>query len=103
MSETFSPEDIQNAIHAVEHPEIASTLTDLGMIRDVEVHEETKTVSLTLVVPFMGIPAAVRDYMIASLTKAVEPFGVTTQVSLAEMNDAERQAFFSKEQANWRG
>ncbi len=92
---------IIQALSQVEHPEIKSTLVDLGMVKDIQV--EGSTVSLKLVLPMMGIPQVVRDYMINSLQQAVAGHGVELHITLAEMTPAERQAFFRAEQQNWRG
>lgn len=93
---------VDKAIRQVEHPEIAMPLVDLGMVRDIATGDEgTK---LTLVVPFMGIPDAVRDYMVGSLDQAVTTAGgKLASVQLAVMTEDERAAFFAKEQAHWRG
>ncbi|MCD6496855.1 MAG: DUF59 domain-containing protein [Deltaproteobacteria bacterium] len=96
-------ETIVEAINKVEHPEVSVSLVDLGMIRDVKVDEESQ-VTFTLVIPFMGIPDMIRDYMIGSVSKAVtEAGGKVTGVDLAVMTDEERQAFFQQEQSNWKG
>jgi len=77
------------------------TLVDLGMVRDILVEEDG--VTLTLVVPFAGIPESVRNYLVNSLYQAVVGQGSTIKrVYLAEMNELERQAFFEKEHAYWR-
>ena len=95
-------EQIVKAINEVEHPEIAMSLVNLGMVRDVSV--EDGDASFTLVVPMMGIPEAIRDYMIGSVTEAVEKAGgKVKEVEIAVMNDEERQAFFGKEQSHWKG
>lgn len=97
-----TPQEIEAALRAVEHPEIALPLVDLGMVRDIQVDESGAR--LTLVIPFMGIPDVVRDLMIGSLRQAVEAQGSTlTDVEVAVMTEEERQAFFQKEHANWRG
>jgi metal-sulfur cluster biosynthetic enzyme len=96
-------ETIQQAINSVEHPEIAASLVDLGMVRDIEFTPEGNGVSFTLVVPFFGIPETVRDYMVGSLYRAIQDAGGELQkVSLAEMTETERQTFFQKEQTLWR-
>ena len=59
-------------------------------------------VSLKLVLPFLGIPAAIRNYMIHSLQQAVADFGAKLKVQVAEMTPAERQRFFALEQQNWK-
>ena len=92
---------IVQALSRVEHPEINSTLVDLGMVKDIQV-EENK-VSLKLMLPMMGIPPVIRDYMINSLKQAVADQGVELDVTLKEMTPQERQSFFAMEHQNWRG
>ena len=97
-----TPQEVMEAINKVEHPEIAMTLVDLGMVRDINI--EGQKVTLTLVLPFLGIPEAVRNYMINSLYKAVQEQGYElVKVYIAQMTEEERQAFFQKERAHWRG
>ena len=97
-------EKIQEAVNKVEHPEIALPLVELGMVRDVEYHEEDGTVSLTMVLPMLGIPEAVRNYMANSLYEAIKAVGAELKkVKLTEMTEEERQAFFQKEHSHWRG
>ena len=104
MNENISKDSIYLAIQQVEHPAIASSLVDLGMIRDVSYITEDNTVLLTLVLPVLDIPQNVRDYMVNSLYQAVKSTGAElTKVNLAQMTEEERQVFFAKEQQNWRG
>jgi len=99
--------DIKNAIveaiNNVEHPAIAASLVDLGMVRDVEYQPEDQGVTLTLALPVLNIPENVRDYMVNNLYLAVQSAGGELRgVNLAQMNDQERQAFLQMEQENWR-
>jgi metal-sulfur cluster biosynthetic enzyme len=103
MPKEVARDDVVQAVNKVEHPEIAATLFELGMVRDVDYSPEMKEASLTLVLPLMGIPALVRDYMANALAKAVEELGAELNISFAEMTDAEKAAFFAKEHAQWRG
>ena len=97
-------EKIINAIHQVRHPEINNTLEELGMIRDIEFNEADQTVTLTLVLPFYGIPVQIRNYMANQLYLAVKDTGAElTSIKVAEMNETEREQFFKKEQENWTG
>ena len=103
MPENQNHQDILNALEKVEHPSIATTLTNLGMLRDPQAGPEGK-VSLTLVLPFPNIPDQIRDYMINSLAGAAQSAGgELTKVQLAVMSEEERQNFLSKEQQYWRG
>ena len=92
-------QEIVQAIEQVQHPEIKNTLVELGMVQDIKVDGEQ--VSLRLVLPFLGIPAAVRDYMIEALRQAVSDKGASLEVSLGEMTPDERERFFHLEQKNW--
>jgi len=92
---------IIQALSQVQHPEINSTLVDLGMVKDIQVKENK--VSLKLVLPIMGIPPAIRDYMINGLKQAVSDQGAALDVTLAEMTPQERQSFFTMELQNWKG
>ena len=95
---------IHLAIQQVEHPAIASSLVDLGMIRDVIYTSEDNTVSLTLVQPVLNIPQNVRDYMVNSLHQALKSVDVELKgVNLVQMTEEERQIFLELEQQNWRG
>ena len=104
MIENVTENSIHLAIQQVEHPAIASSLVDLGMIRDVIYTSEDNTVSLTLVLPVLTIPQNVRDYMVNSLYQALKSLDVElTEVNLAQMTEEERQVFLALEQQNWRG
>ncbi len=96
-------EVILAAIEKVEHPAIATSLMDLGMLREVVINPEGQT-NLTLVLPFPSIPGNVRNYMVNSLSVAVvSAGGELVNVDVALMDDVERQDFLAKEQQNWRG
>ena len=103
MSDISSSQEIIEALEKVEHPAIATTLLDLGMLRDYEVATDGK-VSLTLVLPFPSVPNNVRDHLISSLAlAAISAGGELTEVDLALMGEDEVQTFLTKEQQNWRG
>jgi metal-sulfur cluster biosynthetic enzyme len=93
-------EAIIQAVQRVEHPEINCSLVDLGMVQDIQVSGDQ--VSLKLVLPFLGIPIAVRDYMVHSLQQAVAGFDAELEIQVTEMTPAERQRFLTLEQQNWK-
>ena len=104
MIENVTENSVYLAIHQVEHPAIASSLVDLGMIRDVVYSSEDKTVSLTLVLPVLDIPQNIRDYMLHSLNQALKSIDTElTKVNLVKMTAEERQVFLKLEQQNWKG
>ena len=103
MSENNHSKKILQAIEKVEHPSIATSLQDLGMLRGIEINDDGNTV-LTLVLPFPNIPENIRSYMVNSLAMAVQAEGGKLEkVNSAIMNERERQMFLMKEQQNWRG
>jgi ATP-binding protein involved in chromosome partitioning len=93
-------EAIIQAIQRVEHPAINCSLVDLGMVQDIQTSEDV--VSLKLVLPFLGIPIAVRGYMAHSLQQAVAGFDAELEIQVTEMTPAERQRFLMLEQQNWK-
>jgi len=101
MSKNISREDVRQAIGQVVHPEISCTLVDLGMVKDIALKDDE--VTLTLVLPFLGIPASIKDYLLNSLRQAVIKLGAKVEVKIAEMNQEERLAFLAMEQEGWKG
>jgi len=101
MAKNISEEDVHQAIGQVMHPEISRSLVELGMVKDIAL--EGDEVTLTLVLPFLGIPASIKDYLVNSLRQAVMKLGVRAEIKIAEMNQEERLAFLAMEQEGWRG
>jgi len=101
MANNILEEDVHQAVGQVMHPEISCTLVELGMVKDVAL--EGDEVTLTLVLPFLGIPAPIKDYLVNSLRQAVMKLGAKAEIKIAEMNQAERLAFLAMEQEGWRG
>jgi len=97
----ISEKDVRQAIGQVMHPEISLTLVELGMVKDVTLRDDE--VSLSLVLPFLGIPASIKDYLVNSLRQAVMKLGAKAEIKIAEMNQEERLAFLAMEQEGWRG
>jgi metal-sulfur cluster biosynthetic enzyme len=103
MSDSHRHQTILAAIERVEHPAIATTLLDLGIVRDTQVSPDGK-VTLTLAVPFPNIPDHIRDYMLNSLAAAAQSAGgELIGVRLMVMNEGDLQHFLTKEQQHWRG
>jgi ATP-binding protein involved in chromosome partitioning len=101
MVKNISEEDVHQAIGQVMHPEINCTLVELGMVKDIAVKDNE--VSLTLFLPLLGIPAAIKEYLVDSLRQAVMKLGAKVEVRIAQMNQEERLAFLDMEQKNWKG
>ncbi|MCK4411114.1 DUF59 domain-containing protein [Candidatus Bipolaricaulota bacterium] len=101
MPKNISEEDVHHTIEQVMHPEISRTLVELGMVRDIALKDDE--VTLTLVLPFLGIPASIKDYLVKSLRQAVMRLGANVEINIAEMNEEERLAFLAMEQEGWKG
>jgi ATP-binding protein involved in chromosome partitioning len=103
MTKSASEPEIRQALAEVRHPEIASTLVDLGMLKDIIV--ENKKVTLTLALPLMGIPTEVKDYLINSIHQALANLDASLEgdVKLAEMNPEERTKFLAMAKEGWIG
>lgn len=101
MAPTISEEDVRQALGQVVHPAINRSLVELGMVKDVTL--EHGKVMLTLVLPFMGIPDSIKDYLVNNLREAVVGLGAEVEVSIMQMNEEEIQAFLAMEQESWKG
>jgi metal-sulfur cluster biosynthetic enzyme len=92
-------EDVTQAIANVMHPAIDRSLMDLGMIRDIDL--TGTTASLSLVVPFPGIP--ILSFLEKRLKDSVKPFGVDLTINIANMTQEEIQKFLAMEKEAWKG
>ena len=95
-------DEIIEIINNVEHPEIANTLDELGMLDEIDFDDETKVVSLTLVLPMLNIPVSVRDMILNSIAAVIKDKGSKLSVSFGVMNEWQRQHFFSLSKKNWK-
>jgi len=97
----FDKNEVEEVLKEIEHPEIAYTLFDLGMIENVKL--ENNVVKLTLKVPMLGVP--ILDYLIASIKESIkEKFpGLEVDIDVAEMNIEERERFMRMAREAWRG
>ena len=92
---------IEKALEEIEHPEVASTLFGLGMIKDIDIKEDK--LRLILKVPMLDIP--IKDYLINDIKSAVkkENENVEVEINIEEMNPGERVKFMKMAQDAWRG
>jgi ATP-binding protein involved in chromosome partitioning len=100
MTRSISEEDVHQARKGVMHPEINRTLVELGIVRDIALKYDK--VRLILALPFLAIPASIKDYLMNSLRQAVMKLGANIEVKVAEMSQEELQAFLAMEQEAWR-
>lgn len=103
MHENPINQNVMEALEKVEHPVIAMTLLDLGILRNPEVTPDGK-VTLTLELPFPNVPDNVRNHFVNSMAAVAQSAGgKLTKVNPAIMYEEERKNFLTKEQQNWRG
>jgi len=95
-------EEIIQIINNVEHPEITNTLGELGMLGEISFDDETRVVSLDILLPMLNIPVSVRDMILNSIAAAIKNKGSKLSVSFAVMNIEQRQHFFSLSKKNWK-
>ena len=101
MARNISEEDVHRAVGQVMHPAISRSLVDLGMAKDICL--EYGKVTLTLALPFLGIPVSIKDYLVNRLRKVVTDLGAEIEIRITGMNQEELQAFLAMEQESWKG
>jgi ATP-binding protein involved in chromosome partitioning len=101
VTRNISKEDVHRAVRQVMHPAISRSLVDLGIAKDITL--EHGKVTLTLALPFFGIPISIKDYFVNSLRKVVTDLGAEVEIRITEMNQEEQQAFLAMEQESWKG
>jgi ATP-binding protein involved in chromosome partitioning len=103
MNTNASESEILQILAQVKHPEIDNTLAELGMLKDITV--SSNKVSLTLLLPIMGIPTQIKDYLVRSIHDAISTVDASLQIelSLAEMSQDERTKFLKMSQEGWLG
>ena len=74
----ITDKQVVDALREVTHPEIKRNLVELEMIRDVSV--EDGSVTLTLALPFAGIP--IKDDLVRVVKGAVAKLDATLQVEV---------------------
>ncbi len=97
----ITEEAIHQAVGQLMHPAISHTLVELGMVKDIALKDNE--VTLTLALPFLTIPASIKDYLVNSLRQAVMKLGAEVDIRVAEMTQEERRAFLAMEQQSWEG
>ena len=102
MTQKITQESVMQLISQIEHPEIARTLVQLGMIHSAEYNAETKEVSVTLLFPVAEVPESVRNYIISSIYQALQAQGLGLKVYLGVMDEQARQKFMMQSQAYWK-
>jgi metal-sulfur cluster biosynthetic enzyme len=101
VARNISEADVRRAVGQVMHPQIDRSLVELGMVKDIALDDGR--ITLTLVLPILGIPVTVKDYLVDSLRQSVAKLGPNVEIRIAEMNQEERLTFLAMEQESWKG
>ena len=92
-------ENVITEISKVNHPAINYSLLKLGIVKDVELNDDT--VILTFAFPFPGIPIA--DKLISSISEPVEAMGLKLEYIVKIMKEEEKAMFLQLEGEAWKG
>ena len=101
MEDLISRDTVLSILEKIEHPEIALSLNELGMIIDAAV--DNNLVRIAIALPKMDIPAAVYKAITDLVVNALQKPGITIQPEYFEMTAENRERFFELAKANWKG
>lgn len=91
---------ILSFLKQVEHPEIALSLIELGMIIDVVVNNNVACVAIAL--PKENIPKIVIWTLEKQIIEKIEPLGLKLEAEYFDMTPENRNRFFRLANANWK-
>ena len=92
-------ENVITELLKVQHPAINYSLIKLGIVKDIELNDDT--VILTFAFPFPGIPIA--DRLISSISEPIEAMGLKLEYIVKIMNEEEKATFLQLEGEAWKG
>ncbi len=92
-------EEVFELISGVMHPAINYSLRDLGIVRDLNINENS--VEVIFAFPFPGIPIA--DALVNSISKLIVAEGIEFKYKIDIMNTEEKDNFMKMEVAGWKG
>jgi len=97
--EKVSSKTVEVELSKVIHPEINFSLVALGMIKGIEVKDTS--VSLTLLLPFLGIP--IKEDLISIVKEAINKLGenLKVEITISEMNKDEKEKFMQLSKKGW--
>ena len=101
MNTLITKKDIYDILEQIEHPEIAASLIDLGMIMDVAI--DGNTVLIAMALPMDKIPFNIENALIQRVEKQLAKICLKTKVHFFEMSAENRQKFFTTARVNWKG
>ena len=92
-------QEIINAISKVQHPAIAYSLLDLGIVKDVVFNNDKATI--TFAFPFPNIPIA--EQLVNSIYDPIDLLGVDFGYEIVVMTEEEKAKFMQMEADGWKG
>ncbi len=92
-------EEILELISIVMHPAINYSLLDLGIVKDLNVNENS--VEVLFAFPFPGIPIA--DALVNSISQPIVAKGFEFKYKIELMNTEEKDNFMEMETVGWIG
>jgi len=101
MKKSLDRTDVLHSIQNIEHPEIAETLMNLGMILDVAV--DTNIVTIAMALPMFDIPSSVRNILVDKLRGPIEALGRELRIEFFEMTTEVKEKFFQTAKKRWKG
>ena len=101
MKDSISRDKVLSILEKIEHPEIALSLNELGMIIDAAV--EKNEVHVAIALPMIEIPTAVYKAITDLIVNALRKPGITVRPEFFEMTVENRERFFTLAKANWKG
>ncbi|MCF8379670.1 MAG: iron-sulfur cluster assembly protein [Bacteroidales bacterium] len=90
--------EVADVVTKTEHPAINHTLTDLGIVTDIDLRDNT--VELVFAFPFPEIP--IKDALIASIEDPIREMGLDLNYSIRTMDAEEKAQFMKMEKEAWR-
>ena len=100
MANNFSEQYIRREIGNVMHPTINCSLVELGIVKNIEI--KTGKVTITLALPFAGVPDSIKDYLVDSLRESIEEVEAVVEIKTVAMTKEELKRFLALEKKNWK-
>ena len=91
--------DLAQVITKVPHPFINYSLTELGIVTDIDL--EDNLVTLEFAFPFPDIP--IRDELVNAVEKVVAELGFEMKYTERVMTNVEKNDFLALEKQGWKG
>ncbi|MBN2426359.1 MAG: DUF59 domain-containing protein [Calditrichaceae bacterium] len=101
MEEINKSELVMERLKSVEHPEIALSMVDLGMILDVVVDKNIARIAIAL--PAINVPLVVLKAIEKNISDALGTIDLEIQTEYFEMAPDVKEEFFANARAHWKG